>query len=1807
MRFIRKKFVLRSFSVFCAVAILNSIVFPIKGYALTTGPHQPEFASYEEAHSPDMVNLPTGDFTYNTNLLTVPTGPDSGFPLPIFYHAGIGPDQEASWVGLGFNINVGSLTRDINGFPDDANNDPRDVQVQQLNIDHGWKSSFLGSEIGWDANEGHYGIIELGIEKGGIRFGWGKENQGLFQIAFLTIKDGKVQKFDWKNFMITVAEIALAVLTEGGSEVAAEGEEATEVAAGTGLGAKELAEGVPEILEATDAAKELPLVGKMIKEATLSGAKAIINGQDNEGILKDIAKSVISTYAEDLDVGEPGEGSFLKKMGDEYLDELTPLLTKDGKLSAAKTTEVQMDLIDELMESPEAPEVGGEGYWEPTTHTHQKLFRTEYTVNIEVDRTENMFGVLHLERAPIEPATTVPGFLVDTRHINGVPQPMNQFALSDPVNNKGAASDINIDVSGDEYWDNTNPALLAYDNYNVKGPGVSGTIKPYRLEVGSVAVPREMTTGHTRLNPTPFVGYAGLKVPFVYEGAKGNSYYNHVGSAGATVSAPNFYDNSFNSQMLVDNGLRVLEYDITDGVFDDATRIKNNSVLGEPVINTTKRIPQAHHIEWLNNADVAGTGSFLHDYMDYFRPADRSSFRGQLQTGHQVVYTANDAFSFSGTVTFPDNVGYGDEFRTGETVSVHLVVVDQTGPTVISDNTYTGCTIQTHVPNVVNVTGSFPSITQIPNRVIHIELISDGHGHRNNNIGGFVITDPSGNNYHYALPVYDDTFLTTTKDKNDPSKYTTIKRDLSFANTWLLTAITGPDFIDRSASGGAADGFVDDNDFGYWVKFNYGYAGNSFGWATPFNKSKVSSDEQAITWAQGKKEKYYLNSIESRSHVAIFIKDSRDDSKDSEGVTQANTMRLSEVHLITKDAYNQLNATYSLADLSGKVSDLYRPAFFGGTSGAAYNFLRKNAIKALIFHQDYSLCRGLPTSVNGGGKLTLNSITMCKFDPNTYAQVKIMPDYKFAYDAPYYYNPSYNADMWDGWGMFASGGQPNSGTTHKVNQSSTNTDGLEWQLTKVTTPEGCELQVGYERDTYQYISGRPLPATDFTMSGTYGVTFSQADVSKFITNSPGSLKAGDWINVAGNLTANCSGTPITVDFNTISPGQSVLKQVLSVSGSEVTLTSPLGTVHCSTSINVTVTGGWSPMQKKGGDTRVSSIVLNDPAGHAFKSQYQYNYGTVAVEPDYVRTSELDFYNYLGYPSTPVMYGEVTVLVGKLTNSNDWHTKQVYAFETPNENMYSWVPSVHKNQQQAATSGGLTDYSTTIDHKISIHTAKIGKINSVNTYEAGNVNPVSTKTYTYTESPTNTSANNWQGLFSEGTMLFEAMQKDNNNRYHRAQRTTSLTYPYMPLSVVTTKDGFSKVESNIDWDFQTGAVLTNRTALPSGLVTETVQIPAYKIFGAMDSKVMNSSNRNMVSQRAVKMVFRLDASNARTGLIDAKAVTYKSDWANYRVWDNAQQKFVNSADPSLPAIIRANQEFTYKGIASSLNPDGTHVFNLSTDGFNFTHVPNNQTTIGDNPKWKNTSTVKRYDHYSEPLENMGITGIHSAKKMGYLDKLMIADARNAHFEEIAFSGAEDDIITVGTPPVTFFGGEVQLFDGTVVTTPVHTGTKALSVAANGHGFTFKTDKLFNTKAYKASVWCNSNTGRIYYKINGGTEVVNTPTAITQIGSWYKLDYVFPPVSASPGTYAFEVGVKAASGAAIFDDFRFQPLVSDMTTYVYDPVTRDVTFSLNNDNLYTQFEYDSRGVQTKTYLESGRFNGGRLASETKQDYRRFHTNQ
>ncbi len=109
---------LKKVALFLAFQILLQAISPSLLMALSGGPNQPEMTAFSPAGVSDMVDLFTGDFSYNIPLLDV-----DGYPINISYNSNPSMDQEASWVGLGWNLNPGTISRNLRGLPDDFNNE----------------------------------------------------------------------------------------------------------------------------------------------------------------------------------------------------------------------------------------------------------------------------------------------------------------------------------------------------------------------------------------------------------------------------------------------------------------------------------------------------------------------------------------------------------------------------------------------------------------------------------------------------------------------------------------------------------------------------------------------------------------------------------------------------------------------------------------------------------------------------------------------------------------------------------------------------------------------------------------------------------------------------------------------------------------------------------------------------------------------------------------------------------------------------------------------------------------------------------------------------------------------------------------------------------------------------------------------------------------------------------------------------------------------------------------------------------------------------------------------------------------------------------------------------------------------------------------------------------------------------------------------------------------------------------------------------------------------------------------------------
>ncbi len=388
-----------------------------------------------------------------------------------------------------------------------------------------------------------------------------------------------------------------------------------------------------------------------------------------------------------------------------------------------------------------------------------------------------------------------------------------------------------------------------------------------------------------------------------------------------------------------------------------------------------------------------------------------------------------------------------------------------------------------------------------------------------NQIGEFSVYNSSGMQYVYALPVYtrkekqlqvgtknariDHNYLAYGIEEDKQSVKVGSERvhikdraySSAYANTFLLTQINTPDYVDVEQNGpdltdkGGYTLFhytklygkqpnTADNDEGNWYRWRLPYTGHIY---QRGSFSDPMDDRASVS--QGEKEIYLLNKIETKTHIAIFTTEGRDDAMDAAenanqpGLTGANKLkRLKRIDLYNKAEYDQ-------ALSNGNLSTL-RP------------------IKSVFFDYDYSLCPGIPNGTNGQGKLTLKKVWFEYYGVKQ-AVGKISP-YVFEYKYPDYsqyptkytslgvgykdyqvdaqgndpQNPKFSYFQNDAWSNYQESTDGESRFQRMitwVNQlpNAPKFDPAAWQLKVIKLPSGGEIHVQYEQDDYAYVQDQP--------------------------------------------------------------------------------------------------------------------------------------------------------------------------------------------------------------------------------------------------------------------------------------------------------------------------------------------------------------------------------------------------------------------------------------------------------------------------------------------------------------------------------------------------------------------------------------------------------------------------------------------------------------------------------------------------------------------------------------------------------------
>lgn len=924
------------------------------------GPSQPEMTSFKTVGSDNMVDLFTGDFSYNIPLMDV-----GGYPINLFYRSGITMDQDPSWVGLGWNINPGTVTRNLRGLPDDfdGSND-KITKVASIK-----ENKTIGASFGADFEIFGFGGLggSLGLFHNTYK-GWGMET-GLNA----SIRAGNPAK----GGMTGGLSLSLNNNTQDGLTITP----------GFSVSLSKYGQDDKEGVSGSLSTSLSYNTRSGLKGLQVSGGVQMARRNIEQSIEYQGEKRITKTSYKDLgNVGPSLFSSSISFASSSY----TPAITMPY-------TSKQISFTGK---------VGG-AIW----GGHPSLFVNGYYSTNKI--------------ADADTLITMPAY----GYLNYQSAAGNQSALLDfnmekdiPYREKPALPNIGI------------PAYT-YDIFSINGEGTGGMIRPYRSDIGYVYDHQMSTKSES----------GALSVDL------GFGAYFHGGidlnlNNANTQSGPWVEDNAVKSS---------IGFKKSDSVFE-AAYFRNP---GEKTINS-----KAFY-------DAVGGDDVVTPAL--YQPSISSSYI--LATNNLKRYKNSTQVGTS--VLSPGVYKKGRDKRSEVITYLTAQEASDWGfSKYIEDHSVNSWSL-----NNCNINFSGNADTFKVNNTLTIEKRINTF-RKSNHISEMDVLNPDGRRYIYGIPVYNlmerDVTASVSVDSanktegtvkynitnDNPIKHPDItvsggrdnyynKEEVpAYAHSFLLTAILSQDYVDKTGDG------ITDDDLGDAIKINYTkIAGivNQYEWRSPYIEGSATYNEGLRTdkrddrasYIYGKKELWYMNSIESKNMIATFKLDTCRDrfAADESGkkATTSMAQKLVEINLYTK------------ADFLAK-GDSAKP------------------IKTVRFEYSYALCPGVNSPVNTSGKLTLTAIS---FSYN--GGSKKQNYYRFYYTG---LNPSYNYKSSDRWGTYK---DPSSNSSNLTNweypyalQDSINATinpakyASAWTLDSIVLPSKGSMKVTYESDDYAYVQNK---------------------------------------------------------------------------------------------------------------------------------------------------------------------------------------------------------------------------------------------------------------------------------------------------------------------------------------------------------------------------------------------------------------------------------------------------------------------------------------------------------------------------------------------------------------------------------------------------------------------------------------------------------------------------------------------------------------------------------------------------------------
>lgn len=931
---------------------------PATSYALTSGPTTPEMSAFEPASTANMVDLFSGDFSYNIPLLDV-----GGYPVNLAYHSGAGPEEEASWVGMGWSLNPGAINRQLRGLPDDFKGD---MITQEDNK----KPNIT---VGGNVNAS---LKLFGFRLPKIKIGRKKKNLG----GSLKVKIG-IMHNNYTGYKGMIGIGTAFNTSDQNADASTKGlGMSTDLSAGLGLNV--------DNQSGVNPYANFEVNYKITTQKERDAAVALEKAEKEHNDAKDNAKS-----------GKTSE-------------------VYDFKASASKIANLRNILNHESHSGASfgaSSSINFTGF-QPPAQVQTPMVSKNFTASLALGIT--LFG-----------GTVAPG-IEGTYSKQELKDQMNAapgygFMNSDQARAKEeAVLDYNMEKESPYFkrLPNLGVTVFTPDLYSVTSNAGSMQFRPYLRGTGIFFQPHKHDVDKS--------------VDIGLEPAFGNLF--HLG-----VPLQLNKTNNISGKWTTKNDYLSLG----DFKSTDASNPANQAFYFKRVGEKNKQ--DANYFAAIGNTSPVAVrldGSF-------------SAWAFGNGKANSAIRTKNGDLSSPEARNVRDKANHSIAYLTAAEASMYA--------------------LQKQIPNYRENT--LPTNTfAIKNYISRTGGYRQGH-----HISQYIITQDDGQRMVYGNPVYNTTQQevsfaipynatslqngiavynpgsdNSVNNQNGKDHYYHKSVTPAYTTGHLLTGILSPDYVDVTGNG------ITDDDLGTAVKFNYSELSDASGnpilykWRTPFTNQngnvntanynfgyKSITDDDKANYSWGEKELWYMHSIESKTMVAQFYTEDREDGV---GVVNENggkngsikLKRLKEIRLYSK-------------------ADLY-------ANGA-------NAIPIKTVHleyYDYTLLNQLPNNINGKGKLALKSVWF-SYGNNTKGQYN---KYNFKYKIPASQN--YEDNQNDRWGSY----KPKTANPNGLDniefpyatQNKTDADNFagNWQMNEIELPSGAIISVQYESDDYSFVQDK---------------------------------------------------------------------------------------------------------------------------------------------------------------------------------------------------------------------------------------------------------------------------------------------------------------------------------------------------------------------------------------------------------------------------------------------------------------------------------------------------------------------------------------------------------------------------------------------------------------------------------------------------------------------------------------------------------------------------------------------------------------